>query len=114
MAEDDATQLEEELFAIEAIFGDDCEVVHDDRRVRVWVPARDATPHVQLRLLFPSQGYPSREAPVVEVEAKHLSDDMHASLVQELEDLFLPGEVRIQCQHSQAGSGACGMGRQQQ
>ena len=122
MAEDDATQLDEELRAIEAIFGEDCEVVHDERRVRVWVPARDATPQVQLRLLFPSEGYPSRQGPVIELEAKHLSDDMHANMVQELEDLYLPGEVCIaymQCvlpaanvyynneQHAQTPHAAC-------
>ena len=92
MAED-PTQLAEELCAIEAIYGDDCEVTHDERRVRVWVPARQATPHVQLRLLFPSEGYPSQHGPIIELEAPQLSDDVHAGMLQELDDLFLPGEV---------------------
>jgi RWD domain len=90
----DGTLLEEELCAIEAIFGDDCVVDQPERRVQVWVPSKDAVPRFQLMLSFPD-GYPSRECPVIELLAPQLSPDVHANLVQQLEDIHLPGEVRI-------------------
>ena len=92
-ADDDARQVEEELNAVEAIFGDDCVVDHDAKSLRVWVPNKNVTPAIELAVLFPSEGYPSSTPPVVSVRAPHLSDDVLESLQTELDALFLPGEV---------------------
>lgn len=91
--DDDQTLLEEELCAIEAIFGDDCKVEPEQRMATVWVPSRGDPHSCQLALLYPSEGYPSRRPPDVELAAPHLPPDALISLRQELEDLFLPGAV---------------------
>lgn len=91
---DDDELLEEEFTAVDAIFGEDCAVNVAERTCTVWVPAKAATPSLELRIHAPLH-YPSVEAPYVELHAPHLSDDQHESIMQELEDIFLPGEVAI-------------------
>ena len=92
VAEDDAVLLEEELCAINAIFGGDCQVDPVQRTATVQIHSSGA-PSCQLGLLYPSEGYPSRCPPAVELSAPHLPADMLISLQQEVEDIFLPGAV---------------------
>ena len=87
----DDTTLEDELCAVEAIFGDDCDASFTDRNCTVYVPSKSTQPNVQLVLFFPLN-YP-QDAPCVEILAPQLSDDQIQSLTQEMEDIFLPGEV---------------------
>jgi ubiquitin-protein ligase len=85
--------LEDELTAIEAIFGEDCCVNIDQRHTTVWVPGRHSEPNIKLTLTFPCS-YPSSSPPVVELSCPHIPNTQHEQVCRELEDLFLPGEVR--------------------
>lgn len=94
-SEGDAALLEDELCAVEAIFGEDCTVSQADRCLTVCIPSKATTPHVELCVRFPVEGYPSQVPPEVEVLAPHLSEGVLQQLERELDDLFLPGEVRF-------------------
>jgi hypothetical protein len=103
-AEDDVTLLEEEMCALGAILGDDCQVNEEQRQLCAWIPTKDASPAYQLRVAFPSTGYPSMRPPQVDLAAPHLSDDMRERTEDELYDLFLPGEVRTPLCRSKYGT----------
>jgi hypothetical protein len=105
VSEDDATLLAEELCALEAIFEEDCVISHSERRFTVWIPRKVGTPRLELQLLFPSFGYPSQQPPAIQIRAPQLSYDMHAHLLKELQDLFLPGEVC--CRRVKHGDNPC-------
>lgn len=105
----DADLLQEELCALGAIFGDDCIIDDSQRSLVAWVPSKDATPRFELRVRFPVEGYPSEQPPEIDIHAPHLSDDVLDKTIDELYDIFLPGEVgyahfRLYCmQQGQAG-----------
>lgn len=90
--QDNAALLQEELQALAAIFGDDCVAHADTRTATVWVPDKDANPQFRLCVSYPLD-YPSAP-PVVELSCAHLSEVEQMQVAQQLEDLFLPGEVR--------------------
>lgn len=118
MAEEDP-QLEE-LDAIEAIYGDDCECSRESgaRLARVWLPSRAsdnplvfevrvacyslAVAHQLLPIIIvllaqanlPGD-YPSASPPIVSIERSDLSDDVVALMSAELLSMFRPGEVVI-------------------
>lgn len=94
MAQDsDADLLQEELCALGAIFGDDCSIHDDQRSLVAWVPSKNSSPRYELRVRFPCEGYPSEQPPEIDIHAPHLSDDVREKTIDELYDLFLPGEV---------------------
>lgn len=92
-ADGDPDLLEEELCALGAIFGDDCRVDENERCLVAWIPSKDASPRYELRVRFPTTGYPSVQPPEIDLHAPHLSDDLREKTIDELYDLFLPGEV---------------------
>lgn len=89
----DADLLEEELCALGAIFGDDCRIDDGQRSLVAYVPSKDASPRYELRVRFPREGYPSEQPPEIDIHAPHLSDDVREKTIDELYDMFLPGEV---------------------
>lgn len=89
---DEDTRLEDELCALQAIFGEDCEASLEDRVCTLFVPSRDAELRLQVRLFFPAN-YPGSQGPAIDLVAPHLSQNQQEVLQDELEDLFLPGEV---------------------
>jgi hypothetical protein len=82
---------------IESIFLDDCEISEDRKSIRIFVPDRSASPGLLLGLHFPERGYPSSVAPLIDLHAPHVPDGSIESLIDEMHDLFLPGEVRCRC-----------------
>ena len=92
-ANDNAALLQEELEALAAIFAEDCLIDADTRSATVWVPQKDADPRFRLCLSYPLD-YPGASPPVVELSCAHLSEPEQMQIAQQLEDLFLPGEVR--------------------
>jgi len=94
MASDaDSELLQEELCALAAISGDDCLVDASKHCLTAWVPSKEASPRYELHVRFPSTGYPSVQPPEISLHAPHLSDDVREKTIDELYDLFLPGEV---------------------
>jgi len=94
MAEEDP-QLEE-LDAIEAIYGDDCECSRESgaRLARVWLPSRASDNPLVFEANLPGD-YPSASPPIVSIERSDLSDDVVALMSAELLSMFRPGEVVI-------------------
>lgn len=93
--ESDATLLEEELSAVGAILGEDCEIDTGARKLHAWIPSKSASPPpYQLILRFGTE-YPSAQPPQLQVQASQLPDGVIERLEDELYDLFLPGEVCI-------------------
>ena len=58
--------------------------------VQVFVPDLSHEPHVCLRVHLPP-AYPSAAAPIPEIHGPHLSNDVRAWIVRELESQFTPG-----------------------
>ncbi|KAG2483524.1 hypothetical protein HYH03_017631 [Edaphochlamys debaryana] len=93
MADADATAREEELEAVEAIFGEAVNVSRDELLLEVCVQHPQGGPQeVVMRASLPAS-YPSTSPPVAEVYGNHLSDDVRAWAVRELEKMWSPGEV---------------------
>ena len=80
MADQSATELQaEELEALQAIYGDDCEIIdtgtsHGHITVSVYIPSRTAWPRVVLRAALPPN-YPLSDAPVPDLSAGYLSGE---------------------------------------
>lgn len=91
---EDKQSRKDELAALEAIYGDDCIVSTDLVSCQVYVPDLLHVPNVCLRVHLPSN-YPSSSAPIPEVHGPHLSDDVKAWVVTELESQFTAGEVAL-------------------
>ncbi len=58
--------------------------------VQVFVPDLSHEPHVCLRVHLPP-AYPSSAPPIPEIHGPHLSNDVRAWIVRELESQFTPG-----------------------
>ena len=58
----------------------------------MYLPDVHAQPKVVVRVHLPDE-YPSTVPPVAEIEAPHLSDDVMQAALQQLEDLFVPGNA---------------------
>ncbi|KAG2444222.1 hypothetical protein HYH02_009160 [Chlamydomonas schloesseri] len=85
---------EEELCALESIYGSD--VVHVSREeslVEVCIAhPQGGTQEVVLRASLPAD-YPTSAAPIAELFGNHLSDDVLSWAARQLEEMFSPGEV---------------------
>lgn len=90
--DEDKQQQQDELSALEAIYGGDCVIAADHTTCQVFVPDLSHEPHVCLRVHLPP-AYPSAVAPIPEIHGPHLSNDVRAWIVRELESQFTPGEV---------------------
>eukprot|EP00873_Tetraselmis_striata_P042264 jgi/Tetstr1/462528/TSEL_007517.t1 len=90
--QDNLQQQEEELDALTAIYGDDCQVWIPERRCEIWLPSREASPCIVLRAKLPS-GYPSQEVPQVELEARHLDEDLRRWMMQRVGEEMQPGGI---------------------
>ncbi|EIE20205.1 UPF0029-domain-containing protein [Coccomyxa subellipsoidea C-169] len=90
-SQENRQQQQEEVFALQAIFGDSCEVLSEER-LQVHVPDKDNPHKLTLRVHFP-ETYPSSAAPVFELYGGCASDDERRVAAQELERMFEPGEV---------------------
>ncbi|KAF5840174.1 hypothetical protein DUNSADRAFT_17521 [Dunaliella salina] len=62
----DEELVEEELCALEAIFGDDCHVNREERIVKVYIPDRHHVPSAVLHAHLPPS-YPSACPPVADL-----------------------------------------------
>ena len=86
-------QLEDELLALDSIFGP--EIVRGTllNGLEIGVPALEATLAMRLRLAFPAD-YPAASAPVIlELHSDLLSATETADLAHQMEAMFVPGEV---------------------
>lgn len=87
-------QQDEELRALEAIYGEDCEIAScssETNVVSVYIPDREAQPCITLRVYL-GEDYPSK-FPLVELHAPHLQDDDLISwATAQLEEDFIPGK----------------------
>ncbi|GIL71208.1 hypothetical protein Vretifemale_1804 [Volvox reticuliferus] len=89
----DAAARDEELCALEAIFGESVNASREDSFVEVCIPhPQGGNQEVVLRVSLPSD-YPSSSCPVAVLYGSHLSDDVLAWAVKQLEKLFTPGDV---------------------
>ncbi|GIL51831.1 hypothetical protein Vafri_7742 [Volvox africanus] len=89
----DAASRDEELCALEAIFGESVNASREDSFVEVCIPhPQGGVQEVALRVSLPSD-YPSSSCPVAALYGSHLSDDVLAWAVKQLETLFTPGDV---------------------
>uniref|UniRef100_A0A7S0WW15 RWD domain-containing protein n=1 Tax=Pyramimonas obovata TaxID=1411642 RepID=A0A7S0WW15_9CHLO len=91
--EDNQVAQEEELQALQAIYGEeDCTVFPEDARCVIFL----SDIGVVIRALFP-QEYPSDAAPLLEVEAPHLPFDAEAELHRKAEEMLAetPGNVMM-------------------
>ncbi|KXZ45200.1 hypothetical protein GPECTOR_57g490 [Gonium pectorale] len=92
----DAVARDEELCALEAIYGEAVHVSREESLVEVCVahPSGAASQEVILRVSLPPD-YPSASAPVAELYGGHLSDDVLQWAARQLESQFAPGEVAL-------------------
>lgn len=81
--------LAEELAAVQAIYGEDCEVDAAASCCAVYVPSRGAPRALELRLHLPAD-YPET-CPAIELVAEHLEDELVAWATSEMEGQFMPG-----------------------
>mmetsp|Transcript_26004 Transcript_26004/g.70456 ORF Transcript_26004/g.70456 Transcript_26004/m.70456 type:complete len:327 (+) Transcript_26004:117-1097(+) len=89
----DEELVEEELCALEAIFGDDCHVNREERIVKVYIPDRNHVPSAILHVHLPPS-YPSSCPPVADlVVGPHCPPDLVNSALEGLSSKFVPGEV---------------------
>ncbi|KAK9901299.1 hypothetical protein WJX75_004648 [Coccomyxa subellipsoidea] len=84
-------QQQEEIFALQAIFGESCETLSEDR-VQVYIPDKDDPHRLILRVHLP-ETYPSAAAPVLELYGGCTSEHECQVAAQHLEGMFEPGEV---------------------
>ncbi|EFJ41263.1 hypothetical protein VOLCADRAFT_119765 [Volvox carteri f. nagariensis] len=82
----DAAAREEELLALEAIFGESVNVSREESLVE------GGSQEVVLRASLPYD-YPSLSCPVAVLYGNHLSDDVLSWAVKQMEAMFTPGEV---------------------
>ncbi|GFR40828.1 hypothetical protein Agub_g1303, partial [Astrephomene gubernaculifera] len=91
----DVAAREEELCALEAIFGESVSVRPEESIVEVRLPhPHGGTQEVTLRVSLPSD-YPSTSCPIPELYGSHLSDDVLTWTARQLEGMFVPGEVAL-------------------
>ena len=126
----DRDQQADELSALAAIYGQDfavdadahgcqvrdcsisyCEQVlqvchvakaHGATSPQIYVPDLQHTPNVCLRVYLPDV-YPSHSPPLAEVAGPHLSEDIRAWVVAELESQFVPGPASFHNVHAVTG-----------
>ncbi|KAL3135682.1 hypothetical protein ABBQ38_006154 [Trebouxia sp. C0009 RCD-2024] len=91
-AEEALQQQQDELAALEAIYGGDCVVSADRVSCQVYIPDSTHIPSICLRVHLPPD-YPISAPPIPELAAPHLSDDVKACVIAELEAQFAAGEV---------------------
>lgn len=80
---------EDELCALQSIYGEDALAATDARSWRTAVPAPDG-PHLVLAFHLP-ESYPSAAPPLFQLDSSYLPGDVSEQLATELEAVFLPG-----------------------
>jgi RWD domain len=87
-----ASQFEEEMFALESIYQEDCKADVSSRCFRTWMPSKGDF-IAELALHFPTT-YP-RDPPAIELKSAHLDEDSRQAMMHEMNSLFTPGQVRV-------------------
>lgn len=87
-----STERDDELLALEAIYGPECVLRQGGDSLCVHIPDRSSVPRMDVRITLPTT-YPTLSAPVVELSCRLLDDEAVASLAGRLSALFVPGEV---------------------
>ncbi|CAL8470948.1 g10490 [Coccomyxa elongata] len=88
---DDRQEQREEIFALEAIFGESCEILSEDL-VQVHIPDK-ASPHRLILRVHLPDAYPSSAAPILELNGGCASGHERQAAAQHLERMFEPGAV---------------------
>ena len=83
-------EQEDELLALESIFGDECLVDRQQRTVTVRVAVRGASLLLRAHL---SEAYPDREAPLVELDGQVATDSITGFAIQAVQEIFVPGAL---------------------
>jgi hypothetical protein len=82
-------QQEEEICALQSIYGEEALAATDEHSYRVCVP-EDGGAHLTLAFYLP-ETYPSHTPPLLELCSDFLPGGVLEQLSRELEDAFLPG-----------------------
>ncbi|GAX78693.1 hypothetical protein CEUSTIGMA_g6131.t1 [Chlamydomonas eustigma] len=86
-------QALEEMEALAAIYGEDCGIDVDVHTVHAYLPSKSCVPHLVVSAHLHTD-YPAHTAPLLEFHAPpHVSNDMIAAALRDMDQLFIPGEV---------------------
>ena len=97
----------DELDALSAIYGDDCDIDPGEGSAQLYLPCRDSRPRLVVRVHFP-RAYPGSEPPLCELQVPpHVSDDTATWAADELGKIFVPGQQLPDVTHAASNPESC-------